>query len=254
MTIAFVLGLEAALVLLLENRSPAVPRKLPATPIVRLNENASLARLAVNDPTLYVFPHHEGFSGEAWLNRTPSFPFHSPRWTETNRWWQLSPATLGTRLKDFIAANASPRFDPIATIEPAKSVPALFPMETAPATSALRVEGALEKRRLLAPTDLRSWPRAEVIAPSRVHVLVDAEGHVRSAVLLPSDNSREEAIRYGPADQRALELAKDARFESIAPTGPGSEKNPANDLTFGVMIFDWQTAPPRENGTPGETQ
>ena len=77
-------------------------------------------------------------------------------------------------------------------------------------TSTLRIEGDLAQRPLLTPMKLPSWPYADVIAPSRVQVLVNAAGEVVSAVLLPSNNSSE--VRDADADQRALELARAARF------------------------------------------
>jgi hypothetical protein len=64
---------------------------------------------------------------------------------------------------------------------------------------------------------------------------------VISAILLPSDNSLEASSHYDAADQRALELARTARFA------------PAPRLTIGQLIFTWHTVPPPpagESGTP----
>ena len=64
----------------------------------------------------------------------------------------------------------------------------------------------------------------DVIAPSRVQLLVDKNGDVVSVVLL-------ETSGYDPADQTALALARSLRFV------------PAEKLMFGEIIFNWQTVP-----------
>ncbi len=71
-----------------------------------------------------------------------------------------------------------------------------------------------------------------------MQVLVNAAGEVVSVVLLPSNNSGE--VRDADADQRALELARAARF------APGS------GLTLGQLIFNWCTVlPPATNAPSG---
>ena len=88
------------------------------------------------------------------------------------------------------------------------------------------------------PINLTIWPYANVIAPSKVQVLVDAAGNVVSAVLLPPDSGFTAADQYDKADQRALELARAARFA------------PASRLTVGRMIFNWHTVPPPATNAP----
>ena len=60
--------------------------------------------------------------------------------------------------------------------------------------------------------NLPSLPWNDVIAPSRVQVLVDAAGNVVSAVLLPSDNAAEAAGRADIGDTNALQIARALRF------------------------------------------
>jgi len=90
------------------------------------------------------------------------------------------------------------------------------------------------------PVPVPSLPYNDVIAPSRVQVLVDAAGNVGSAVLLPPDNPLESAGHYDAADRRALELARAARFA------------PAPSLTFGRLIFNWHTVPIASTNEPGQ--
>jgi hypothetical protein len=61
---------------------------------------------------------------------------------------------------------------------------------------------------------------------------------VVSAVLLPSDDPEVAASRYYTADQRALELARAARF------------SPSSQLAIGRLIFDWRTVAPPATNSP----
>jgi hypothetical protein len=80
--------------------------------------------------------------------------------------------------------------------------------------------------------DLPDWPFPDVIAPSKVQVLVDAAGNVVSTILLPPGSGFTTADQYDVADQRAIELARALRFK------------PAAHLTVGRIIFNWHTVPP----------
>jgi hypothetical protein len=249
MTIALVLALQTALVFVLENRSSAVPRKTIAAPVIHWQETVSFESLAVSDPTLFVLPHREGFSGEAWLDTIPPRDFFPAEWTEPPRWLALSASTLGVNFKDFLAANAAPPFQTLATIEPPRISPELFPMETAPAQSTLRIEGGLAKRGLLSTPQLQLWPSAELLTNSIVQLLVDAQGHTFSAVLLLRHSSGKQA----EADDRALELATAAEFEPVATSGSGPTMNETNALRLGTMIFEWVTLPMPATNAPAET-
>jgi hypothetical protein len=71
-----------------------------------------------------------------------------------------------------------------------------------------------------------------------VQLLVNEAGDVVSAVLLPPDSGYAATDQYDQADQRALELARAARFA------------PAPRLTMGRMIFNWHTVPPPATNAP----
>jgi hypothetical protein len=102
----------------------------------------------------------------------------------------------------------------------------------------MQVEGDLAQRQLPSQISLTNWPYPDVIAPSKVQVLVDAAGNVVSAVLLPSENNVEVAAHYDAADARALELARSLRFA------------PSPRLTFGKLIFNWRTVLPVATNSP----
>ena len=217
-------------------RKQIVPRTVTNAPTLKLADGSN-ELLALNDPTLFALPHPEDFAGGMWspapVVEPPTF-----RWTESPRWLPLSADELVAVFNRFMQTNQfaglALEFKP-----PPNSARRWCPWSRrSPKASTLRVEGDLARRRLLTPMNLPSWPYADVIAPSRVQVLVDDAGDVVSAVLLPSDNSLEVLGHYDAADQRALELARAARFA------------PASHLTIGQLIFNWRTVPPPATNSP----
>jgi hypothetical protein len=237
--IALVLAAHVALIFTFGTRKAVAPRAATNAPKLELVNGAG-EWLTLNDPTLFALPNREGFAGSAWLEPPHLLPFQMPDWTEKPRWLELSNemANLGAVFSQFMRTNrfAAFQFD---VKPPAQFTVPVVPLEpTFAQTSTLRVEGDLAKRPLLTSMELPSWPYADVIAPSKVQVLVNAAGEVVSAVLLPSNNPDE--VHDADADQRALVLARAARFA------------PAPGLTVGQLIFDWRTvAPPLTNAPTG---
>jgi hypothetical protein len=99
-----------------------------------------------------------------------------------------------------------------------------------PKNSTLQISGALARRKLLAAPALPSLALNDVIAPSKVQVLVNESGYVVSAVLLPTDNLLE-AASLTKGDTNAVPLACRLKFA------------PAPQSTFGEIIFHWHTTP-----------
>jgi hypothetical protein len=226
--ILIVLAAHVALIVIFGTRKPITPMAVKNAPKLELAAGSS-EWLMLNDPTLFALPNVEGFAGPAWLE-PPHVQFHQLEWTEPPRWLPLPAGDLGAVFSQFMETNRLATFKFELKPPPRFTVP-LVPLEPKFAeTSMLRIEGGIARRPLLTPMKLPSWPYADVIAPSKVQVLVNAAGEVVSAVLLPSNNSSE--IHDADADQRALELARAARFA------------PASDLTFGRLIFSWCTVPP----------
>lgn len=233
--ILIVLAAHIALIFIFGTRKPITPVAVKNAPRLELAAGAG-EWLMLNDPTLFALPNINGFSA-AWI-RPPPLRFHQQEWTEAPRWLQLPVGELGAIFNQFMATNHFAAFQFELKPPPGFTVP-LVPLAPKFAeTSTLRIEGDLARRPLLAPMKLPSWPYADVIAPTKVQVLVNAAGEVVSAVLLPPADSGE--IRNPDADRRALELARAARFA------------PASDLTIGRLIFDWCTvAPPATNAPVG---
>jgi outer membrane biosynthesis protein TonB len=108
--------------------------------------------------------------------------------------------------------------------------------------SQVRFEGEVARRSLLSPLTLPPQTNSDVLTNTVVQVLVDAGGDVQSRALLSSSGSSE-------ADGVGLRLAANARFELVAPAAETG--NPFSRVTWGKMIFQWQTVPrPATNGFP----
>lgn len=223
--ILVVLAVHVALIFTFGTRKPTTPRAVTNAPKLELVSGSS-EWLLLNDPTLFALPNSQGFAGPAWLV-APHVQFHRQEWTEPPRWLQLPAGQLGALFNRFMETNRFATFEFELKPPPQFTVP-LVPLEPKFAqASTMRIEGDIARRPLLTSMKLPSWPYTDVIAPSRVQVLVNAAGEVVSAVLLPSNNSSE--ARKPDADQRALDLARAARFA------------PGPDLTLGELVFHWRT-------------
>jgi len=95
----------------------------------------------------------------------------------------------------------------------------------------LRIEGNLAGRPLLTPRSLPVQPCNDLLTNSEVQVAVDADGRTFSATLLQSSG-------LPSADQRALELARAARFQPLPAAGGDLDSSRAR-LTWGKLIFPW---------------
>jgi hypothetical protein len=232
--IALVFAAHVGLIFIFGAKKQIVPRAVKDVPQLQLADNAN-DLIALDDPTLFALPNAKDFAAAVWL-KMPVIAPPDFRWTESPRWLALADGKLGATFTQFMQTNqfAALPFDfkpPLQLSQP------VSPVEPALAqTSTLQITGDLAQRRLLNRLDLPSWPYA--IAPSKVQVLVNSAGYVVSPVLLPPDNGFSAADYYAVADQRALELARTARFA------------PAPHATFGQLIFNWHTVPP--NSTTNE--
>jgi hypothetical protein len=237
--VVLVFAAHVGLVFAFGARKPIVPRPAARGPTLELTGDPG-EWLALNDPTLFAVPHPRDFASVLRV-QTSAFRQPSFRRTEPPGWLSLSAGTLGAVFTEFMQTN---RFAGLALqLKPplTLSAPALPIEPVLPQASTLQFADGLAQRPLLTPMNLPSWPYADVIAPSCVQVLVNAAGEVVSTTLLPLDNRSEAASRYDAADQRALDLARTARFA------------PAPRLTIGRLIFNWHTVPPPATNAPAST-
>ena len=152
-------------------------------------------------------------------------------WTESPRYLSMSDTNTGRFLAEFLETNnLTPLFSP-PKIEPVPALPIVEPAVQEQAPSLLLVEGPLVRRHMLKEPKLPSWPRsaqADFLTNSVIHITVDSQGFPVSLVLLRPGSGN------GEADQTALALARQIRFEPDAAH---------RDLLWGELIFEWQTIP-----------
>ncbi len=220
-------------------------RRPEAVPQWRWSEAPWEDWLALFDPTFFVHGHGESFSGPGWMH-LPQVAYSAPlalepprfleptdlQWIETlqildsaSRW---SPSPLGLRVgTEMWTSNLTPRV--------------VWPE----ASSRLRLVADVRPRTLRRdPPALPGWPFGDLLTNSVVRMLVDASGRVLTATLLVSSG-------LPPADQKALEVARQLEFESVAPEAGGTPAR--GDLTPVLAVFEWQTLAPGTAGPPPAT-
>jgi len=200
--------------------SPLGPTSPSATP------------LWLDDPAQVALVSARGFSGPTW-RRLPRLEPGWLSWSDLPQWVTQDLTRLAVSRSLASPSGVVSHVPPLAPPKPfvgAAAPPALAPVPQ----STVRVEGDLGKRRRLDAPELPAWPHPDVLAPTTVQTVVDREGTVLSATLLTSSG-------HPGADQKALELARAARFE---PSGPGPEVPP---LTWGQLVFRWQVVSPSTN-------
>ncbi|MDE3068020.1 MAG: energy transducer TonB [Verrucomicrobiota bacterium] len=239
--IALIFGAHVVLIFVFGAWRPPPVRPVEHVPALQL-AGAAGGWLGLNDPTLFALPHAQGFAGEAWME-PPRIQFTQLEWTERPRWLELSAGQLGSIFHRFMQTNRFARLPLELKVAPRLSVPVL-PVQQAPVqASTVRVEGDLARRSLLTPLNPPSVPFSDVIAPSRVQVVVDAAGRVVSDALLSSSG-------VAAADGNALALAQAARFAPLPRADVSVLADLASQLTFGQLVFDWHTVPPPATNAP----
>jgi hypothetical protein len=246
--IALAFAAHVGLIFAFGDRRPVLPRPPRPAPELRLAIGSN-ELLELHDPTLFALPHPKGFAAAAWREISQT-GFPPPfRWTEPPRWLALPVKQLGDTLWSFVQTNSFARVE-FETL-PAPDWPRLAAwLENAPAPpSRLRAVGPLARRALLNPLQLPSRPGTELLTNSVVQVLVDAAGNVVSHTLLRPESGSKDPDQQ-QADQRALELAKAARFAPLPPAGR-APTNLLGPFTRGTLIFEWHTVPrPVTNAPP----
>ncbi len=245
--IALAFAAHVGLIFAFGDRRPVVPRPPGPAPELRLAIGPN-ELLALHDPTLFALPHPKGFAAAAWreISETGFPPF---RWTEPPRWLALPVEQLGDTLLSFVQTNTFARVEFETMPAPDLALPAAW-LENGPATqSVLRVAGPLAQRALLNPVELPSRPGTELLTNSVVQALVDAAGNVVSHTLLRPESGSKDPDQQ-QADQRALELARTARFAPLPQSG-SAPTNSLGRVTRGTLIFEWHTVPrPATNAPP----
>jgi len=194
----------------------------------------------LDNPALFALPNPRDFAAAIW-QRAPVIKSPSFRWKAApGELAQPAPDTLGVAFNGFMQTNQFGDFQ-LDFKPPPLFVELTTPSNSAlPQTSLLQISGALARRTLLAKPALPSLDWPDVIAPSKVQVLVDQTGNVVSAVLLPADNALEAAGRSVKGDTNAVALARSLKFA------------PAPQLAFGEITFYWHTIPLTATNAPNQ--
>jgi len=227
-----ILTIQVLLVVWLSDRQPAQVRTPSRAPTLQWAGSGLDEILSLSDPTLFALPSANGFSGLAWLSAS-WIPTPSTNWIEPMPWLQPSILQLASHRSSFYpSVGASlPQGGELPLPQPV--LPQVAPMAPLIAESALRVEGNLTGRKLLSQVSLKPWAHTDLLTPTTVQLLVDAQGEPRSStLLLPGSGLK-------VADDYALEIARSLRFESLPADKSGT--NLVARLTWGQLVFEWQT-------------
>jgi len=220
--IALALAAHLAGVFLFGARQNAAPRTVGKVPQFHLVAGDG-ELVALMDPTLFALPHLNDFAPVAWLRpaavEPPVF-----RWSPQPQFLPPITRTLGAAFNAFMRTNYFTALKLDFKPEPPLADATVTTASLAPQVSTVQLAGELAHRRMLNSVIAPTLAYDDVIKPSRVQALVDANGTVVSVVLTG-------ASEYAPADQAALALARTARFA------------PAAGLMLGELIFTWHTVP-----------
>lgn len=244
LVVLLILTIEVSLVVALSWRPgeslPAAPRQAA----LRWITDPALGRRLLDlewmpDAARFATPGPRGFTASLWQpTPLPGLPWAAnpepPRWLER-------PLPGDPKLTAF-AVEAPWRIPRVGEYPPPRMPMARVDGSVVPLRSLLGVEGGLTARRVEAVGELPVWPLEDVLPPSVVQVVVGPEGSVLSATLQPP------GCGLAAADARALELARDIRFEALPADQAG--------LGWGRLRFRWTTMPPpgpdgRTNPPPG---
>jgi len=241
-TILVLAGQLGAIYWLSDKSQPPV-RRAAAAPIITLVPPNEL--FALYDPTIFALPHARSFSGKAWQS-LPGLPFRPFEWTAELQWMPLPAGQLGEGLARFLQTNRSETLRALEVADPNLIQPELPDTPVFAQKSRVRIDGALRNRRLLTPIEPGSWPHSDLLTNTVVDVIVGLDGMPISCELRPPGSG------LAGADQQALALTRNARFESFVTKGPRRNTNaaPLSALTRGSFVFFWRTLPTTNAPTP----
>ncbi|HEV2693503.1 MAG TPA: hypothetical protein VG347_11455 [Verrucomicrobiae bacterium] len=242
--ILFLIGLaliiHVALIVVFGTKKQIVPKAVEV-PVPRLQlGNRADELLELDNPALFALPNPRDFAAVVW-QKTPVIPPPSFRWKAApGEMAQPIPENLGAAFNQFMQTNRFGDFQ-LDFKPPPLFVELSSPVSSAlPQYSLLQISGALAQRTLMSKPALPSLDWNDVIAPSKVQVLVDRTGTVTSAVLLPADNAIEAAGRSLKGDTNAVALALGLKFA------------PATQLMLGEITFYWHTTPLSSTNAPDQ--
>jgi TonB family protein len=233
--------IQVGFILALGRKSaPPVRVSAHATRMISVPESVRIWPASL-DPTLFVRPQRRGFAGGTWLvNRPPAY--EATDYVEQLELLPYAVEDAGRAFLSVMQTNAGALFDLVARPGLRPATPAT-PQITKPLIhpSTVRLEDELRNRPLISRFELPAWRHNQLLRPTVVQLTVDGLGRTISAFVTESSG-------YDDADDRALELARQARFEPVRREGVGQPVNPNESMLWGRMIFEWQTLPSENEG------
>lgn len=229
---------------LAEHSNHPIRATKPLAPVALVVDPSVNQRIAASPEvigsTLFALVSPQGFSGTAWLKSQPRQNALT-EWEEPEFYLPPNPARLGTTFEHYITTNA-PKLSTAATFPVAQMDPVDLPAARLPAQSTFRITGDLAARKQSHEFFVPQWPLAGTLDNTIVSVAVDASGEVFSTAVITSSG-------LAAADAKAVELVGQMHFS------PSPQRRPASpigaDLTWGRVIFRWQTiAPPAAATAP----
>lgn len=246
--IALALVLHLGLIFWLGERRGVQPMPAVKETAMYLPTDQAADVPGLSDPTLFVLANRHGFSGPAWL-KIPAVDYHLKEWTEPEP-LPVPVPELGRSLNEFVRGNMSRPLEVAPKPEPQMdAMEYLSPTSLVATQSTYSIEGDLVTRPLLSDFKLASWPAAEILTNSEVLVAVNPDGAVFSAVLLAKCGPKDDPAASA-ADASAVNLAKSARFRPLQWSGPGQPAASPTRLTWGRVIFHWNTSAPPATNAP----
>jgi|GEM_PF-1086140 len=194
------------------------------------------ASFFTTDPTLFSAASLHSFSGPAWL-QVDQTNYFFPGPSKTDNWLDLDTNVLGqiptsvTGVRNLL----QPMFIPSPKVE---SFLNLMTLDIARTQSVISVKGDLVKRIQLLPTNLPAWASDMMITNTVVELAADASGEVVSARLTGRSG-------LPAADLEALKVARKMTFQPMLGDGK-------NQMTWGTLLFEWQSFLPPETNSPGK--
>ncbi|MEO6182375.1 MAG: hypothetical protein ABIP71_04635 [Verrucomicrobiota bacterium] len=188
-------------------------------------EEKLLESVLGSDPTLFAMANPQGFSGAAWLNRTPR-RYELSEKGETPFWLSLNSGHLGIAISQFVRSAVVAPISFERDSQPQIQITELSdPTVTTRSNSQFHIEESLATRLSTLP-QLKSWTINEILSNTVAQVTVDQDGLVILALLLAKSGSSE-------ADRSAMEIARRLPFLPVRTGG----------LASGKLIFKWHTVP-----------
>ena len=235
LAIAVVFAAQVALTFWLGNPPPVKHFQPSAVPMVNVADDRSRDLLAINDPTLFILPHRDNFSGDAWLKMEPR-KFSPTNWTEPARPLELAKEQLGAAFVAFMQTNRPPPFQPRIESSFDTAEAGAAPLAPISVPSRMFVEGDLAKLRLLTPLHLPPQTNSDLLTNTVIRMVVDAQGYPFSSVIWE---------RSGKDDADAMALTNFSREVRFSPPEAEALRTiPTNKMISGKLVFEWQTVPP----------